>query len=302
MNLITLILAATTLFVMAIVLSYILGWADKAFHVEVDERVELIIDKLPAVNCGSCGYIGCNEYADAIVLASEVVNKCTVGGDSCTQAIAEIMGVDSETAIPMRAIVHCGAVYEQRLGRSKYDGENRCIAANLVTDVQGCIYGCLGFGDCKRSCDYDAIKIVDGLSRIDYEKCIGCGACAKVCPRNIITITAFTHKRMLAVECSNNDKSKEVTKVCTVGCLGCGACTRVSDIFFLENNLSTIKYENYDDDKMDELIKASERCPKKRIIFVGPPLKEGETEKDQKSDKVITPDFKTTVDDTEWRG
>jgi RnfABCDGE-type electron transport complex B subunit len=302
MDLMTIILAATTLLVMAVVLTYILGWADKAFHVEVDPRVEDVIEALPGVNCGGCGYIGCSEYAEAVVLNAEVVNKCTVGGPNCTEELAQIMGVEAESAVKLRAIIHCGANYEQRLGRSKYKGEQRCIAANLVTDVQGCIFGCLGFGDCKRSCDYGAINIVDGLSRIDYEKCVGCGACSKICPRNIITITAFTHRRMLAVECSNTDKLKEVTKVCTVGCLGCGACTRVSDMFFLQNNLSTIKYDEYGDDRMDELIKASEKCPKKRIIFMGPPLKEGEKDEDQKSDKVITPDFKTTVDDTEWRG
>ena len=76
-----------------------------------------------------------------------------------------------------------------------------CRAANLVADVQGCTYGCLGFGDCSRACNYDAIQVVDGLATVNYYNCIGCGACAKVCPRNIITITPFKAKRMLAVAC-----------------------------------------------------------------------------------------------------
>lgn len=39
------------------------------------------------------------------------------------------------------------------LRHSPYIGEQRCGPANLVTDVQGCTYGCLGFGDCTRACE-----------------------------------------------------------------------------------------------------------------------------------------------------
>ena len=61
-------------------------------------------------------------------------------------------------------MVHCGARYSDRLGRSPYIGEQRCGPANLVTDVQGCTYGCLGFGDCTRACNYEAIHVEDGLA------------------------------------------------------------------------------------------------------------------------------------------
>jgi electron transport complex protein RnfB len=303
MSLTVIILAAGTLTGMALVLTYILGWANRAFHVEVDPRIDAVNDTLPGVNCGGCGYVGWGEYAEAVVLDSAPVNKCTVGGANCTAALAEIMGLDVDAALPVKAVIHCGAKYDDRLGRSPYNGEMECRAANLVADVQGCTYGCLGFGDCSRACNYDAIQVVDGLATVNYDNCIGCGACAKVCPRNIITITPFKAKRMLAVACSNLDKGKEVTRVCKVGCLGCRACTRISNLFVVENNLSTLNYDEYSADRMDELIKASEKCPRQRLVFAGPPLAEGETEISIMSpEEAIVPDFKTTVDDTEWRG
>ena len=306
MHTVTIFLAAATLFSMAIVLTYILGWANKAFHVEVDERIERIMDEIPGANCGGCGYAGCGEYANAVVNEGAAVDLCAPGGNSCASAIAEIMGVKVGDKLPFYPIVHCGATYNERLGRSQYMGEVKCITANLVADFQGCVYGCLGFGDCASVCDYDAIHVVNGLATVDYEKCIGCGACSRVCPRNIITITPFKSKRMLAILCCNKDSGKEVSKVCSIGCLGCKACTRISPLFTVSNNLSTINYEEDLEDKMEELMAASKKCPRKRITFVGSPLEKDEEgtlpDEGEEPPEVIEADFKTTVDDTKWRG
>ena len=69
MTWVTIGLSAGTLFGMAIVLSGVLGWANKKFHVDVDERVLAVMDELPGANCGGCGYVGCGEYAEAVVEA-----------------------------------------------------------------------------------------------------------------------------------------------------------------------------------------------------------------------------------------
>lgn len=303
MTWVTIGLSAGTLLGMAIVLTSVLGWANKKFHVDVDERVLAVIDELPGANCGGCGYVGCGEYAEAVVLEQEEVNLCTVGGPGCAQAVAGIMGVEVGALLPYRPIIHCGAHLEDRLGRSEYRGEMRCVAANLVTDVQGCTYGCLGFGDCARVCQFDALHVIDGLATVDYEKCVGCGACAKVCPRNIITITPFKTDRVLAVSCSNKDKGKDVTAVCTVGCIGCGQCARTSKLFKIENNLSTIDYDAYTADCLPEVLEACNKCKRQRLVFVGKPTPDDlEKTKDQELPDIVAPDFKTTVDDMEWRG
>ncbi len=300
---VTIGLAAGTMLAMAFIVSYVLGWANRKFAVEVDPKVEAVLEALPGANCGGCGFLGCSDYAVAVVADNAPVNKCPVGGEACAAKVAAIMGVEIGEALPFRPVVHCGAHLEDRLGRAEYVGEQRCRAANLVADVQGCTYGCLGFGDCTRACKYDAIHIVDGLAVVDYDKCIGCGACAKVCPRNIITMTPFRSERIMAVTCSNKDKGKDVMAVCNVGCIGCKACARISQVISIKDNLSTIDYDHYTPECMPDLMKACEKCPRHRLVFVGKPTPEeaaaaGEFE----APDIVKPDFKTTVDDTEWRG
>ncbi len=303
MSLITIALSAATMLTMALIFSYILGWANRAFHVEVDSRIDAVMEALPGANCGGCGFVGCGAYADAVVMQGAEVNRCPVGGAACAAAVAEIMGVEVTQTYPYRPIVHCGATYEDRLLRSEYRGERRCATANLVTGIQGCIYGCLGFGDCTRACNYDAIHVKDGLAAVDYEKCVGCGACAKACPRNIISINPFKAEQMLAVTCSNKDAGKDVMRVCNVGCLACKACERTSNLFTIQNNLSTINYDAYNPVDLEDALKACRKCTRNRLVFVGKP-----TEKDlaqvapEELPEVVMPDFKTTVDDTEWRG
>ncbi|MBU4316549.1 MAG: RnfABCDGE type electron transport complex subunit B [Proteobacteria bacterium] len=303
MTWITLGISAGTLFVMAVVLSYILGWANKAFEIEVDPRVEACIHALPGANCGGCGYVGCGDYAEAVVSGAVGVDKCTVGGESCAKSLADILGVKVEQTFPFRPIVHCGATYNERLGRSPYLGEKKCASANLVSGIQGCTYGCLGFGDCEEACAFDAIAVADGLPVVDYEKCVGCGACAKACPRRIITINPFKAERMLAVTCSNLDSGPEVRKVCTVGCIGCKACEKSSGLFKVQNNLSSIDYDKYSLNILDNVELAVKKCPRKRLVFVGKPSSEDMAQvADQELPGLIRAEGKSTVEELKWRG
>ncbi|MHC4982827.1 MAG: RnfABCDGE type electron transport complex subunit B, partial [Planctomycetota bacterium] len=246
-----LLLGAGTMLVLAVFMAYVLGWANRALHIETDPRIEKVNEALPGANCGGCGYVGCNEYAEAVVLEGEQVNKCTVGGVSCAKALADILGVDLAQSWPMRPIVHCGAKYSDRLKRNDYQGEQTCSAANLISGVQGCTYGCLGLRDCERACNFDAIGMIDGLAVVDYGKCVGCGACERACPRHIISLVPFKAERMLAVACSNKDFGRDVKAVCRVGCIGCKACTKLSEIFQVADNLSRIDYDKYDPETMD---------------------------------------------------
>jgi Na+-translocating ferredoxin:NAD+ oxidoreductase subunit B len=303
MNAVTLGLSAGTLFAMAVVFSYILGWASRKFYVEVDPRVTAIMEVLPGANCGGCGFVGCSDYAEAIVGADAPVNKCPVGGEGCAAQVAGIMGVELKETLPFRPIVHCGAHTADKLQRHTYFGEQTCAAVNLVSGVQGCTYGCLGIGDCTRACNYDAIHVVDGLATVDYDKCVGCGACANVCPRNIISMTPFKYQRVMAVACSNKDFGKAVKEVCQVGCIGCKACAKACSLFQVEDNLSSINYDLYCQDYTEELKKAIEKCPQKKIILVGKPTaKHLEETKDMDVPELVEANFHTTVDDTEWWG
>lgn len=270
---ITIGIAAITMFGMAVITSYILGWANKKFHVEVDERVEAVLEALPGANCGGCGYLGCSEYAVAIATDNAPINKCPVGGENCAIRIAGIMGVDVGDSVLVRPVVHCGASLEDRLGRTEYKGENRCAAANLVAGVQGCTFGCLGFGDCVFACKYDAIHIVERLATVDYTKCIGCGACVKACPRSIIAMADFNENKIPSVLCSNKDKGKDVTSVCNKGCIACKACVKVGDgLFAMEKDLAKADHTAYRAERRSSAIEAIEKCPNNCIGFVGKEL------------------------------
>lgn len=263
------ILAAVVMLALATFMTFLLGWASKTFHVEVDPRVEAIIEALPGANCGGCVYVGCNEYAEAVVAGKVEPNKCTVGGASCAAELANILGIELEESLPHRPVVHCGAHYEDRRGRSEYTGEPTCGAADVISGVQGCTYGCLGLGDCETVCDFDAIHMVAGLATVDYQECVGCGACARICTRNIISMVPFTAEKMPAVVCCNDDFGKQVKAVCSVGCTGCKLCTRASDLFSMDNNLSRIDYDKYDPDQTADLEVALEKCPVNCLAYMG---------------------------------
>jgi electron transport complex protein RnfB len=49
-----------------------------------------------------------------------------------------------------------------------------------------CTTSCIACGMCERTCKFDAIHVVDGVARVDYDKCKGCGMCAQKCPKRII--------------------------------------------------------------------------------------------------------------------
>lgn len=292
-------LAGATLLLLAIGLTWILCWANKALAVFVDPKVSALEKALPGVNCGACGHVGCHEYAEAIP-KGDAVNKCPVGGTACAEALADIMGVEVKQTWPYRPAVHCGAKTSDRLQRNEYRGEQTCIGANLVAGFQGCTYGCMGLGDCVRSCAFDAIHIVDGLATVDYEKCTGCGACERVCPRHIISMIPFKTEQMFMVKCCNKDFGKDVKTVCKVGCFGCKLCARACpSLLTMVDNLPVFNYEKYDPAK-DDLTPAIEKCPMNRLVWIGKP-----TEKDKAAvadKKVPGPEPKTTVDDAEWRG
>ncbi len=304
---IIIILAAGVMLALALIMTFVLGWANEAFHVEVDPRIDKVNEALPGANCGGCGYVGCGEYAEAVVEGEGKIalNLCPVGGDGVVSEMASILGMKVEDALPYRPAVHCAATCDDKKGKHEYRGELKCATANLVAGVQGCAYGCLGIGDCVESCKFDAIHLLDGKIVIDYEKCIGCGACEKVCPRKVISMVPFKAEKMFVQACSNQDFGKDVKAVCKVGCIGCKACERLSDgLFAMTGNLPHIEYDKYEPTKVSTIIEVVlDKCPSKTIVKIGKPSsKDLEAVADEKMPEVVKAKFETTVDKTEWQG
>jgi Na+-translocating ferredoxin:NAD+ oxidoreductase subunit B len=59
--------AVVMMIVLGAALGLLLGIAGKFFHVEIDTRVEQITRMLPGLNCGACGFPGCEGLANALV-------------------------------------------------------------------------------------------------------------------------------------------------------------------------------------------------------------------------------------------
>ena len=297
----TILLAVVVMLLLAVIMAWILGWADVAFHVEMDPRIEAIQELLPSANCGACGYAGCGEYAGQLVAGIAKPGECPQCSKDTAKEIAGILGVEVTYVLPFKAVVHCQANSMHKINRREYAGEKTCAAANLVSGIQGCTYGCLGLGDCSRACPYGAIRVQDGLAEVYYDRCVGCKMCAAVCPRNIITIIPFKRSRMLVVKCSNHDAGMDVKDFCKVGCLGCGICSRQSELFSIQENLPNINYDLFADE--DSYAAVLAKCPPASLVYVGEPTKEDVAAvKHEKLADVIMADFQTTVDETNWRG
>lgn len=71
-------------------------------------------------------------------------------------------------------------------------GESKKVHVNCVNRDKGpdvmkvCEVGCIGCKMCEKTCKFDAIHVIDGVAKIDYDKCKNCKMCAKVCPKNCI--------------------------------------------------------------------------------------------------------------------
>jgi electron transport complex protein RnfB len=242
--------------------------ASVKLKVEVDPKVEEIHKALPNLDCGACGFAGCGQYAKAVLENPELIGKCAPGGPETSGKIADILNLQVSDSGPMqRPIVHCRAHSGDKTIYAKYQGIQSCTAANALANVQACAFGCLGFGDCTRACKFEALHVVDGLATVNYEKCTGCTACSKACPRHLIEMVPFRHENMMTVACSSKETGKSTRAICKVGCIGCGLCAKQSDLFKVEDNLARFDYAQYQMTEKEEA--AMNKCPTKVIIYRG---------------------------------
>lgn len=261
--------AGLTLLALGTVFSIILLIASIKLKVEADPKVEGVYNVLPQIDCGACGYAGCASYAKAVVADPGLIGKCAPGGAETCDKIAAVLNLEvSGGGAAMRPIVHCRAHTGDKEFYAEYTGIGSCTAANTVTNVQACRFGCLGYGDCVASCKFDALHIVDGLATVDYDKCTGCSACSKACPRDLIEMVPFAHDPMMAVACSSQESGKETRSMCRVGCIACKMCTKQAEgMFEMKGNVARTVYEAYEPGEAAN--NAMGKCPTKVIVFRG---------------------------------
>ena len=256
---------------LGLIFGLILSAASKVFYVETDPRLDQLNECLPGANCGGCGYPGCGGYAEAVLSGEAPIGKCASGGNECAQAMAAIMGVKAVEVTRKVALVRCSG--EKRYDsdgnltagakvKGNYEGFKDCLAASKVggSGPLSCKFGCLGYGSCTKVCKYGAIKVVNGVAQVDEDLCVGCMACAAVCPRNLII--PVEPNRNVVIACASLAKGAATNRACTVGCIGCGLCKKIcpQDAIIIENNLARIDYS-----KCDNCGLCATVCPKKLI-------------------------------------
>jgi len=260
--------AGLTMLVLGLGFAVILLIASEKLKVQTDPKVEQVHEALPNLDCGACGFPGCGQYAKAVIENPKLIGKCAPGAQKTAEKIAQILNLQiSDSGPAKKPVVHCRANTKDKTYYGKYAGLATCISANTLPNVQACKFGCLGFGDCTDACKFDALHIIDGLATINYEKCTGCGACVKACPRNIIEMVPFSQENMMTVACKNKETGKATRSMCKVGCIGCGLCFKQSDLFTITDNLAKMDYAKYQPSEKTET--AMKKCPTAVIVYRG---------------------------------
>lgn len=271
------LLAVLVLGLTGAIFAVVLYFVAQKFKVEENPLIDEVAEALPGANCGGCGKAGCRAMAEAFVAQGNMDGlKCPAGGDAVAKRIAEILGCAVEEGEPQVAVVRCATCHDGSLDKTRYDGLRDCAFANSLYEGEtGCSFGCLGLGSCAEACQFGALTMDPETGRpvVNEEKCTGCGACVKACPRNVIEVRNKGLKgRRVYVDCVNKEKGAVSRKTCNNACIGCGKCEKTCPFgaIQVENNLAYIDY------KVCKLCrKCVEACPMGAIKAVNfPPKKE----------------------------
>ena len=118
------------------------------------------VDKDKCTGCGACA-AACHEGAIAMV-----DGKAQLMRDDYCDGLGDCLPACPTGA--RKPVVMCS-------------NQDKGAVANKL-----CTTSCIACGMCERTCKFDAIHVVDGVARVDYDKCKGCGMCAQKCPKHII--------------------------------------------------------------------------------------------------------------------
>ena len=274
--------AVIFMFALGTLLALALAVANRFLWVDEDPRVHEVADILPGTNCGACGKAGCHAFAEALVRSEATPAQCTVSAPETIEEIADHLGVDAGEEEKRIAFLACaGGTHVARM-RAHYSGVESCRAAAVVGGgPKGCVWGCLGLGDCADVCTFDAISMNrHGLPVVDAGKCTACGDCVDICPKNLFSIHPVSHR--LWVACANLQNGEEALAECEVACNACGRCAAdaAPGLIEMKNNLPVIDYSK------NHLAspKAIQRCPTGAIVWRD---EKGNAEKGRETKKIV---------------
>ena len=221
------LLTALVAFVLAFILGAALGFFKQIFAVPEDPVVTRISKILPGVNCGVCGFPGCENFASAIVSGAAKANACTVGGSALAEYISNIIGVESDKVIETVVVLACQGSSKHAPKKGNYTGLENCRGAVLSGGINLCSWSCQGFGDCLNVCKFGALKMgKHGLPLVNYEKCTGCNLCMAECPQKLFRSVPREQKGAMVLCANKNPVKQMILKTCKRACIKCGLCVK----------------------------------------------------------------------------
>lgn len=260
------LIAVLTLGGLGLLFGGLIATANKRLWVWEDPRVEVVSQMLPNANCGACGLPGCRAFAEQAVEGKVTPAQCTVSAEDVRQQIAGYLGVDAGEAVKNVARLLCAGGLGVAGYQAEYRGLPTCAAAAAVAGgAKGCVWGCLGLGDCERVCDFDAIYMSEtGLPVVDVEKCTACGDCVDACPKALFELRPLGAG--LLVQCKNLVSGDEALEQCTVACTACAKCVQdaVEGLISVTSGVAVIDYDRI---ALAEP-RATERCPTGAIVWL----------------------------------
>jgi len=251
---------------LAIGLAVILAVANWKLYVYEDPRIDKVESMLPGANCGACGLPGCRAFAEKVVKGEIKPGECPVGGPETAQLIANYLGIDAGAAVKKVARLLCAGSRDVASWVAEYEGYESCQAAAAVTGgFKGCVYGCLGLGDCEVACTFDALTMAsNGLPIVHFDDCTACGDCVIACPKDLLELQPVSQH--LVVQCKSLLAGDIATEYCEVACTGCGICAADAPegLISMKNNLPIIHTEKLE---LQTDI-ATLRCPTGAIVWI----------------------------------
>lgn len=240
-----------------------LGFAAKAFAVEQDETAMALRELLPGANCGGCGFPSCDALAAAVAKGEVNPTACVVNTDDNAKKMGALMGVDVDSIARNVATIICQGSLDHCKVKYDYEGVETCQAASqILLGKKSCRFSCLGNGDCVRACQFGALRMTEGgIPEVDTDKCTGCHACEKACPRDVIRL--MPEEYYVHVLCRTEDKGKAVRDACSTGCITCRMCERTCkfEAISTATGVAVIDY-----DKCVGCLECADKCPTGAIV------------------------------------
>ena len=239
----TIVFAVAVMLGIALIACILLAVVSQVVALPEDPTTSRIRAVLPGINCGACGYTGCDDYAAALAAGDAKPNLCVPGAQAVADELSAILDVPAEPFKDIVAFVACNGHREAVSTTADYEGVPTCRAAAMVYGgTNSCRYGCLGYGDCAAVCPANAICMIDGIAHVDTSRCLGCTLCVSTCPKRLITMLSQHTKTV--VQCRNCDKGAAARKACQNACIACKKCEKACPhgAITVRNNLAVIDY------------------------------------------------------------